>query len=137
MLQAFDREGGSARGIVAAADQAPRGKLPPKIGGFHRFGAEASARKHRESCNLSNIPTRVLSGREIRGASHTQAAPVEDVGVDHRGPHAPVSQKFLHRSDVVAALKKMGSKGVSERMARCALREARSLHRAGYGAGHG
>ncbi len=137
MLQAFDREGSSARGIVAAADQPRRGKLPPEIGGFPRFGAEASARKHRKSCNLSNIPTRVLFEREIRWASHTKAAPVENVGVDHCGPNAPVSEQFLHRSDVVAVLQKMGCKGVSERMAGRALREARSLHRAVDGSLHG
>ncbi len=88
MLQAFDREGSSARGILAAADQPRRGELPPEIGGFPGFGAEASARKRRGSCNLSNIPTRVLFEREIRWASHTEAATVEDVGVDHRRSNA-------------------------------------------------
>ena len=47
---------------------------------FPGFGAEVSARNRRGSCNLSNIPTRVLFEREIRRASHTEAAPVEDVG---------------------------------------------------------
>ena len=36
----------------------------------------------------------------VRRAPHTQAAPVQDVGVDHRGADVPMPQQLLHRADV-------------------------------------
>src|SRR5258708_6285497 len=52
------------------------------------------------------------------------ASSAEDVGVNHRGLHAPVPQELLDCSDVVTAHEEMSRKGVAEGMAGRVLGDA-------------
>ena len=42
-------------------------------------------------------------------APHPRGAPVEDMGVNHRGADVPVTQQLLDGADVVAVLQQVGS----------------------------
>ena len=47
-----------------------------------------------------------------RASDAESAGSLEDVRVDHRGCHVPVSEKLLHGPDVVAVFQKMSGEGV-------------------------
>ena len=53
---------------------------------------------------------RIMRGNLIGRVAHPGRAAVEDVGVDHRRGHVPMSQELLNRPDVVAVLEQVGGK---------------------------
>ena len=79
-LLAFDREGGSAGFIVAAAPQPRCAALRSEFTELPQFDGQLLVQKGGRPGRLSNIATRVPFDRKVRGASHTQAAAVENVG---------------------------------------------------------
>ena len=58
------------------------------------------------------------------GLLNSPAAAVDDVGVDHRGLHAPVPQELLDRPDVISSHEEMGRERVAEGMADRVLGDA-------------
>src|SRR5215471_6135756 len=52
---------------------------------------------------------------------HPRRAPVEDVGVDHRGADVPVALQVLDGADVEAVLQQVGGERMPEGMARGGL----------------
>src|SRR3990172_5425128 len=75
-----------------------------------------------------------LPKSSIEGAAHGQSAPVEDMGVNHRGPHVFVAEEFLDGSNVVAGFEQMRSEAMSERVAASGLSEAGQTHSVFFGA---
>jgi len=71
---------------------------------------------------------RFTSAQRGQWASHSAAADLEHMGVDHGGGHIGVAQQFLHRSDVTAALKQMRGEAVPKRVWRCRLGDTSYLH---------
>lgn len=65
----------------------------------------------------------------IQRAFYPSAAPVQHMGVDHRGGHIGVAEQFLHGADVVAAFEQVGGEGVAQRVHRNMAGDAGSLHR--------
>ena len=60
----------------------------------------------------------------VERAAHAQPAPVEDVGVDHRGGHFAVAEQLLHGADVVAGLEQVRREAVAQGVAGHPLDEA-------------
>ncbi len=52
----------------------------------------------------------------VQGAAHRATAGVEDMGVNHDGFNAAVSNQLLHRANVLAVLKQVSDKRVPQRM---------------------
>ena len=65
-----------------------------------------------------------LQSQAVEGTAHAAGSPVQQLGVDHRGPEVGVPEEFLDRSDVLPILKEVCGEGVSEGMARGALRDS-------------
>jgi hypothetical protein len=76
------------------------------------------------SCNRDLRLDRKGGLQEVHRALDTPAAPVEDVGVDHRRLHALVAEELLDGPDVVAVHQEVGGEGVAEGMAGRRLDEA-------------
>jgi hypothetical protein len=57
-----------------------------------------------------------LSSQRIDRAFDTSTALIQDVRVDHRGPHVFMSKKFLHSTDIVTAFQEVRGKGMVERV---------------------
>jgi len=55
--------------------------------------------------------------RSIERAANGQPSSMQDVGVDHRRPHALVPKQFLRRADVIVALQQVRGKAVAEGVA--------------------
>jgi len=66
------------------------------------------------------VPSPIASPR----APHPFATPVQDVGIDHRGPHILVPEKLLDSADVIPGLEQMRGKRVPQRVAGRSLGEA-------------
>ena len=70
----------------------------------------------------------------VERARHPQAAPVQDVRVDHRRADVAVAQQLLDGSDVVAVFEEVGCEGMTEGMAAGVLDDSgavdRFVHRA-------
>ena len=66
--------------------------------------------------------------RPVQRQAHRPRPPVEEVRVDHRRGDVPVTQKLLHRSDLVAVLEEVRGERVPERVAGTRLGHPR--HRA-------
>ena len=64
-----------------------------------------------------------VGSEAIDGALDSQRSPVEDMGVDHGGPHVAVSQQDLDGSDVRAVLQEVGRERVSEGVGGDAFRD--------------
>ena len=60
----------------------------------------------------------------IEGAADGAAALVQDVGVDHRGLDALVTEQLLDGADVVAVLEQMGGEGMAQAVAAGGLVDA-------------
>ncbi len=71
----------------------------------------------------------LASWNEIRRAPYTEAAPIENVGVDHRRSDASVPEELLHRSDVIAVFEQVCGEGVPKSVAGGSLRETRGTYR--------
>ena len=65
----------------------------------------------------------------VHRAQHPSPAPVQDMGVDHRGTHVRVTQEFLHRSNVVTRFQQVGRKRVAQGMAGGPLGDSRRQDR--------
>ncbi len=52
----------------------------------------------------------------IRRAADPSTAPIEDVSIHHRSADILMSQKLLHRPNIIAILQKVGGEGVSKRV---------------------
>ena len=52
----------------------------------------------------------------IRRAADPSTAPIEDVSIHHRGAYILISQKLLHRPNIIAILQKVGGEDMSERV---------------------
>ena len=63
----------------------------------------------------------------IEWTADRHSAALKHVGVNHRGTHVFVPQKFLHGTDVVTILKQVGGKTVTKGMTTDTLGDARFL----------
>jgi hypothetical protein len=77
----------------------------------------SSSRINIASGSLIRQPCTRPRPQSVRRAPNTSPSPVQDMSIDHRRRHIPVSQQLLHRPDIVPGLKQMGRKGVPQRMA--------------------
>jgi hypothetical protein len=59
----------------------------------------------------------------VHRAPDAEPPAVEDVGIDHRRGHIPMSQQLLDRTDIVAVLEQMGGERVPQAVAGDPLRE--------------
>ena len=75
----------------------------------------------------------VFSNRRVERTSYTQAASVEDMGVDHGDAHVGVPEELLDRPDVVSGFEQVSGEGVSEGMALRRFGDPRGAHRALHG----
>lgn len=67
---------------------------------------------------------------KIDGASHPEPSTVQDMGIDHRSAHAPVTQQLLNRAaDVIAGGQQVRGKAMSKgrTLFKCFVRSAASL----------
>src|ERR1017187_4007067 len=69
-----------------------------------------------------------LISHPVQRAGDAEAAPVQDVGVDHGRRDVAVAEKLLDRADVGAALEKLGREGVAQRVAARGFADARLAH---------
>jgi len=53
----------------------------------------------------------------INGALDAARAPIQDLGIDHRGAHIVMTEEFLDRSDVITIFQQMCGEGMSQRVA--------------------
>src|SRR5665811_2136111 len=61
-------------------------------------------------------------------AAHATTAPVQDMGVDHRGAHILVAEKLLDDANVVACFEQLRGGGMAERVAPGTLGNAHLAH---------
>src|SRR5256885_14183490 len=73
-------------------------------------------------------------GKHVGGAADTQAATVENVGIDHGGADVVMAEELLHRPDVIAGFKEMGSERMPERVTRGPLGDSGPQHGVPHGA---
>src|SRR5690606_6466676 len=67
-------------------------------------------------CNLIRQPCKVSGQQPLRRTPHPEPAPIEHVGVDHRGRYIPMPQQLLHRANVIPRLKQVRREGMPQRM---------------------
>lgn len=60
-----------------------------------------------------------------RGADDAATTAVEDMRIDHRRRHIRVAEQLLHGTDIVASLEEMRGEGVTQRVRRGRLGQAR------------
>ena len=84
-------------------------------------------RKGRRMMEWARNSKRSTPGRRLAalGADDAEGAAVDELGVDHRGPHVFVAEQRLNRPDVGARLEQVGREAVVEKMACRALGEPR------------
>ena len=70
-----------------------------------------------------------LGLKSVEGTADAQSASVEDVGIDHRGPHVSMTEQFLDGSDVVSVPQEMRGKAVSQRVATCRFSDSSAYNR--------
>ena len=73
------------------------------------------------------MQTWIRSGQQLRSvqrAAHGEAAPVEDVGVDHCSLDIFVAEQFLDGPDVIAVLQQVGGERVAKGMGADTLGDA-------------
>src|SRR3989442_6299653 len=58
-----------------------------------------------------------VQSEAISRALDSPAAPVQDMGVDHRRAHVLMAQQLLDRPNIIPVLRQQGLKGVAKRMA--------------------
>lgn len=67
-----------------------------------------------------------LGLESVEGTADAQSAAVEDIGIDHCGPHVLMAEQFLDTSYVVSVLQEMGGETVSQRVATCRFSDSRA-----------
>ena len=74
-----------------------------------------------EVVSLFRLTPRALQvqSEAISRALDSPAAPVQDMGVDHRRAHVLMAQQLLDRPNIIPVLQQVGRKGVAKRMAAC------------------
>src|SRR5712692_8617959 len=60
----------------------------------------------------ATYPAGCGGARSVQGTAHRATAGVEDMGVNHGGFNAAVSEQLLHRANVIAVLKQVSGKRV-------------------------
>ena len=66
----------------------------------------------------------------IQRTDHATACHLQNMGVDHGGFDVRVAEQLLYAADVIAGLQQVGRKGVTQRVRRGWLDDARRFNRA-------
>ncbi len=101
------------------ADGGDRFTVDQEVGAAGHGVGDQSAAAEQEAGWHAEVDYR--RGDLVEGAADGQAAPLEDVGVDHGGLEVFVAEQVLDGADVVTALQQVGGKGMTEGVAGDAL----------------
>ena len=69
------------------------------------------------------------ASEQVHRAVHTPSSAIEQVGLDHRGPHVFVAEQLLDRAHTIPIREEVGGEGVPKRVARGAPGQASLANR--------
>ena len=89
--------------------------LPIRCSEFcRRCRASSCANRRRITSNSSRLSHLLQT---VQRAAHSATSPVEHMGINHRRRHVLVTEKFLHRANIVTIFQQVRGKRVPEGMA--------------------